>query len=359
MNTNLSKIKVGILGASGYAGAALIRRLLKHSQVDIVAIGSRQYQAEPLAKAWPQFVDLLDLEFVDNEQVIEKSELIFFATPHGVTAPWVNKALQAGKKAIDLSADFRLPPKDFEYWYKQKHEYPELIAKAVYGLVELHRKEIIGKNLIATPGCNSTTAVLGLAPLAFNDLLGEDIIVNIAASLSGAGRGLGLGKHYAEANENMRPYNVAGNHRHTAEVELSLARIKEMGRDLKSIDIKKRPIVSLNPHLVPMTRGIMATSYTKAKADNLNDDVLLEHFQKFYQNDPLVVVQADLPNTKAVYASDRSIVSVRYDKRSKQIVTFAVSDNLAKGAAGQAVQNFNIMNAFNETEGLFLEGIWP
>jgi len=347
------------LGASGYAGAALIRRLLRHPQAEIVALGSRQYESLPLAKSWPQFADLLDLEFVDNDEVIKKSELIFFATPHGVTAPWVNKAIKAGKKAIDLSADFRLPQHDFEYWYKQKHEYPELIDKAVYGLVELHRKEIFGKNLIATPGCNSTTAILALAPLAFNDLLGDDIIVNIAAAVSGAGRTLGLGKHYAEANENMRPYSVAGSHRHTAEIELSLARIQEMGRELKSIDVKKRPIISLNPHLIPMTRGIMATSYTKAKTDNLNNEILLEHFQNFYKDDPLVVVQEDLPNTKAVYASDRSIVSVRYDKRSRQIVTFAVSDNLAKGAAGQAVQNFNIMNAFDETEGLFLEGIWP
>ncbi len=359
MNTNFSKIKVGILGGSGYAGAALIRRLLKHSQVDIVAIGSRQYESKAIATAWPQFAGLLDLKFVNNDEVIENSELIFFATPHGVTAPWVYKAIKAGKKAIDLSADFRLPQADFEYWYKQKHEYPELIDKAVYGLVELHRKEIVGKNLIATPGCNSTTAILGLAPLAFNDLLGEDIIVNVAAAVSGAGRGLGLGKHYAEANENMRPYSVTGNHRHTAEVELSLARIMAMGHELKTVNLQKRPIVSLNPHLIPMTRGIMATSYTKAKTDNLNDEILLEHFQDFYKNDPMVLVQEDLPNTKAVYASDRSIISVRYDKRSKQIVTFAVSDNLAKGAAGQAVQNFNIMNEFNETEGLFLEGIWP
>ena len=132
-----------------------------------------------------------------------------------------------------------------------------------------------------------------------------------------------------------------------------------MGHELKTVNLQKRPIVSLNPHLIPMTRGIMATSYTKAKTDNLNDEILLEHFQDFYKNDPMVLVQEDLPNTKAVYASDRSIISVRYDKRSKQIVTFAVSDNLAKGAAGQAVQNFNIMNEFNETEGLFLEGIWP
>jgi len=352
-------IKVGILGASGYAGAALIRRLLNHPNADLVAIGSRQYESQTLEKVWPQLVDSLDIKFANNDEVIEKSELIFFATPHGVTAPWVKKAVDAGKQVVDLSADFRLPPEDFEYWYKQKHAFPELIDKAVYGLVELHREEIVNQNLIATPGCNSTTANLALAPLALEGLLGENIIVNIAAAVSGAGRGLALGLHYAEANENMRPYKVAGSHRHTAEIELTLARIKKMGRNIKSEDVLARPLVSLNPHLVPMTRGIMATAYTFPKSSDLSTDGLLELFKDFYQNDPMVVVQNDLPQTKAVFGNDRSIVSVRYDERSGQIISFAVSDNLAKGAAGQAVQNFNVMNGFEETTGLFTQGIWP
>jgi N-acetyl-gamma-glutamyl-phosphate reductase len=361
MHNDSAVINVGILGASGYGGAELIRRLRQHPQVKLSGLGSRQYLGQQIDACWPQLAGLLpELTFQDNDAVIDTCEVLFCATPHGDTAPLVNQALAAGKRVIDLSADFRLPPELYEVWYGHRHPHPELYEQARYGLVELHREELGGATLIANPGCNSSTAILALAPLAAANLLGDDIIVNIMTGVSGAGRGAKLPFHYTEVSDSVRPYNVAGKHRHTAEVELTLGRVKALGRMLQTHSEPEVLTVSFNPHLVPMARGIVATTYTRPVTDReLSTEILLSLYQEFYASDPLIHVQTALPESKAVWGSDRTLVSVRFDERSGHIVAFAAIDNLGKGAAGQAVQNFNVMHGFSETTALSLEGIWP
>ena len=356
-----SKVRVGILGASGYGGAGLLRRLAVHPHVEVTGVASRQFLSQPVSACWPQLTGHFpDLTFQDNDTVTQSCDVLFCATPHGATAPLVKQAVDAGCKVVDLSADFRLPPDEYAHWYGQ-HPHPELYERAVYGLVELHRDELKGAELIANPGCNATAAILALAPLAAHGLLGRDIVVSNASGVSGAGRSPSLGLHYPELNENMRPYKVAGTHRHIAEVEATLGRAQHIGRRLKTHEAFGKPIVTLSPHLVPMTRGILATCHTRPEETDrpLSDGSLLELYQTFYQDEPLISVQTDLPQTKAVYGSDRCVMSVRYDQRSGHVTAMAVIDNLGKGAAGQAVHNFNLMMGFEETLGLFIQGVWP
>ena len=351
-------IRVGILGSSGYGGAELVRRLLHHSQVEITALGSRQYLGQKVASAWPQLVGRLEhLTFQDNDAVIEGCDVVFCATPHGATARLVKQALDAGREVIDLSADFRLPMDVYKEWYGP-HPHPEVYALARYGLVELHRDELQGARLLAVPGCNSSAAIIALAPLAATGLLGPDIVANIATGVSGAGRAAALGFHFPETNENVKPYKVAGSHRHTAEIELTLGRLAQQGKQLETHSNTPPLTVSFNPHLVPMTRGILATCYTKPR-DAPSEEELFNMYRSFYEPDPLVSFQEDLPQTKAVYGSDRTVVSVRVDKRSGHVVAFAALDNLGKGAAGQAIQGFNVVHGFDETQGLVLSGLWP
>lgn len=356
------QVNVGILGASGYGGAELLRRLLTHPQVTVSGVASRQFLGQPVRACWPQLAGVSDLVFGDTEAVITGCDTVFCATPHGETAPLVERALAAGKKVVDLSADFRLSPEAYAVWYGP-HPCPELCDRAVYGLTELHREELPGAELIAVPGCNCTTANLALAPLAAHGLLGRDVVVNVIAGVSGAGRSTALGFHYPELNENAKPYKVAGTHRHTAEIEDTLGRVQASRRPVKTRGDFSGPVVSFTPHLVPMTRGILATCSTrpeKAELDQeLNDETLLELYREFYAGEPLVTVQNELPQTKAVYGSDRTLVSVRFDARSQMISAFAVTDNLGKGAAGGAVQAFNVAHGFAETTGLFTQGVWP
>ena len=354
----MASIRIGILGASGYGGAELVRRLLHHPRVEITALGSRQYLDQSVASAWPHLVGRLEkLAFRDNDEVIDGCDVVFCATPHGATARMVKQALDAGKSVIDLSADFRLPIAVYEQWYGV-HPHPELYEAARYGLVELHRSELKDARLVAVPGCNSSAAILALAPLAANNLLGPDVIANIATGVSGAGRAPALGFHFPETNENTKPYKVAGTHRHTAEIELTLGRLQQKGKRLQTHSDASPHTMSFNPHLVPMTRGILATCYTKPQRQP-SERELFDLYQAFYKEDPLVSFQEDLPQTKAVYGSDRTLVSVRQDARSGHIVAFAALDNLGKGAAGQAVQCFNVVHGFEETLGLVLEGLWP
>jgi len=352
------RVKVGILGASGYGGAELLRRLLTHPHVTVSGVASRQFLGQPVSTCWPQLAGVSRLVFEDTDAVIAGCDVLFCATPHAETAPLVKEALEAGKRTIDLSADFRLSPEEYETWYGP-HPHPELCDRAVYGLVELHRDELKGAELVAVPGCNCTTANLALAPLAANGLLGREVIVNVITGVSGAGRGASLGFHYPEANENAKPYKVAGTHRHTAEIEATLGRVQAFGRQVRTKGDFAKPTVSFTPHLVPMTRGILATCTTRSETGGLSDEGLLALYEDFYNGEQLVTVQRELPQTKAVYGSDRSLVSVRFDPRSGAVSAFCALDNLGKGAAGQAVQGFNVALEFDETLGLFTQGVWP
>ena len=219
-SSSASGLRVGVLGASGYGGAGLIERLMRHPHVRLAAIGSRAYLGQPLSASWPHLAGLdSPLRFASSDDVIAASDVVFCATPHGATAPLVAQAVAEGKRVIDMSADFRLDAREYEEWYGAPHPHPELLADAVYGMVELHRNELPGARIVASPGCNATAASLALAPLAAAGLIGDAVIVNVLTGVSGAGRGPSQAMHYSEMNENARPYKPAGTHRHTAEIE--------------------------------------------------------------------------------------------------------------------------------------------
>jgi N-acetyl-gamma-glutamyl-phosphate reductase len=352
-------IHAGILGATGYAGAGLIERLLRHPEVELVALGSRRWVGRDTSEAWPQLAGLTDLTFTDNNAVIDKSDVVFCATPHRDTAALVAQARSAGKRVIDLSADFRLEPKTYTRWYGIEHPHPELYPEACYGLVELYREHLHNANIISTPGCNATTVILALAPIAAEGLLGKDIVANVITGASGAGRGVSDNLHFSQLNETSQPYKVAGQHRHLAEIEMSLEHAANRGKVLTAQGGAPPPVVTFTPHLVPMTRGILATCVTYPDQDSLDDPTLFALYQDYYEGDPLIHIQTELPTTKAVTGSDRVLISVHKDPRSQAILTFAAIDNLGKGAAGQAVQGFNVAFGFSETLGLSLVGDWP
>jgi N-acetyl-gamma-glutamyl-phosphate reductase len=351
-------VRAAVLGASGYGGAGLIERLRQHPEVDLTALASRQYLGQPIDAAWPQFAGLLPHRFVDTEEAIAAAEVLFCATPHAATAPLVAAARAAGVWVVDLSADYRLDVDTYRTWYAE-HPHPELLGEAVYGLPELHRAELPGAAIVASPGCNATAATLALAPLAALDLLGAYPVVTIVTGVSGAGRALDLGLHHPELQENARPYKVAGTHRHTPEIEANLGRIRAQGRSVRTHGAREPVTIAFNPVLVPMTRGILATAVVRPERDAPDDAALLAGYRDFYAHDPLVHVQAELPQTKAVWGSDRALVTVRRDARSGAIVALATIDNLGKGAAGQAIQGFNLAFGFPETLALRLEGMWP
>ena len=358
LNTAPGLVRVGILGASGYGGAELLRRLLRHPHVTVSGVASRQFLGQPVSACWPQLIGVSDLTFENTDAVIAGCEVLFCATPHGETAPIVKQALDAGKRVVDLSADFRLEPADYALWYGP-HPYPEGCDRAVYGLTEFHRDELPGAELVAVPGCNCTAANLALAPLAANGLLGPDVTVTVLAGVSGAGRSASLGLHYAEVNENAKPYKVAGTHRHTAELEDTLGRLQTYGKRARTRGDFAKKAVSFTPHLVPMTRGILATCVTRPEDSSLTDKGLLTLYRDFYDGEPLVTVQEALPQTKAVAGSDQTLLTVRFDPRTGAVSAFAAIDNLGKGAAGGAVQAFNVASGFDETAGLFMQGVWP
>ncbi|MFA5551030.1 MAG: N-acetyl-gamma-glutamyl-phosphate reductase [Trueperaceae bacterium] len=362
----MSGLTAGILGASGYGGAGLIQRLMHHPEVDALALGSRQYLGQALGACWPQLQGLLPgAVFEDTDSVIERSQVLFCATPHGATAPLVARALAAGKRVIDLSADFRLAPATYALWYGAEHPHPELYEQARYGLVELHRDELAGAQLVASPGCNATSGSLALAPLAAASLLGESVVVNVLTGVSGAGRSPGEAFTYAELNDNAKAYKPGGTHRHTAEMEATAGRAIAAaaagnGKALRTHHPFEGQRVSFTPHLVPMSRGILATCSVKVPdTANVTPDSLHELLADYYAGDPLVVVQRELPQTKAVAGSDRALLSAHYDERSRHALVFCALDNLGKGAAGQAVQGFNVAFGFPETQGLAQAGMWP
>lgn len=362
----MSKLVAGILGASGYGGAGLIERLMRHPEVSGLMLGSRQYLGKEVGACWPQFQGLLPgVRFADTDEVIERCDVLFCATPHGATAPLVAQALAAGKRVIDLSADFRLSADEYAQWYGGRHPHPELIPQAVYGLVELHRHELPGCNLVASPGCNATSGSLSLAPLAAAGLIGGTAVVNVLTGVSGAGRSPGEAFTYAELNDNAKAYKPGGTHRHTAEMEATAGRAAAAaeagdGKRLSTHAPFDAPKVSFTPHLVPMSRGILATcSVPLPEGVSISKTELAGLVAHYYQGDPMVVVQEDLPNTKAAANSDRAFLSVHVDERTGQAIVFCAIDNLGKGAAGQAVQGFNVAFGFDETTALSLAGVWP
>lgn len=340
-------IRVGIAGATGYGGIELLRLLGNHLEATVVLAGTESYVGQELAAVYPHLagrVALLGQE-ATPEALAESCDLVFTALPHGVPMKLAPAVLASGRKLIDLGADFRLRDiAAFETWYKHKHGATDLMAQAVYGLPELYREQIRGASLVGNPGCYPTSCALASAPLLKAGVVERrGIIFDSKSGVSGAGRGVNLGVHYSEVNENFKAYNIAGAHRHTPEIEQTLT-------DLAG---GEKVLVSFTPHLVPMIRGILTTAYFQLTED-LSTEQVLDLFRTFYASEPFVRVRpaGDLPATKQVWGSNYCDIGLQVDRRTGRVLVIAVIDNLVKGAAGQAVQNMNLLFGLPETTGL-------
>lgn len=333
-------INVGIYGATGYAGYELIGLLRQHPQINIVFATSRTYAGQRLSDVFPTLDDLPLVAADDAEP--GKCDVVFCCLPHGTTIPTVVAALGAGTRVIDLSADFRLHDAGlYPEWYKHTHSAPELLGSAVYGLSERYRETIRDARLVANPGCYATSILLGLLPLAERGLLTDQVIVDAKSGVSGAGRSLALKNHFAEANENFSPYKIGHTHQHIAEIEQELG---ELGEAVHVI---------FSPHLLPVNRGILSTMYVRLPRD-LDEAAVRGMYAERFGNEPFVhlLPQNQLPTLAHAVRTNRCAVQVQpVDDRGNWIVT-SVEDNLLKGAAGQALQNMNIMFGFNEVLGL-------
>lgn len=342
-------IKVGIVGGTGYTGIELIRLLCMHPNVEIQAITSRSEAGRPLSALVPNFFEMSQLIFQEPTlDVLTQCDLVFFATPNGTAMKMTPDLLDAGVRVIDLAADFRIKDvSTWEQWYGQKHTCPDLVSEAVYGLPELNRDAIKQARLVANPGCYPTSVILGLLPLLKNDLVDAGhLIADTKSGVSGAGRGANIGTLHSEVSENFKAYGISG-HRHQPEISAVLSAVCPA----ESLQL------TFVPHLLPMNRGIHATLYAFAKQsmDNLTD-----MYREHYSNEPFVTVldEGVHPETRAVRATNYCVMSV--NKVSKeQIVVLSVIDNLVKGAAGQAIQNMNLMYDLPETLGIEAIGLLP
>lgn len=345
-------IKVGIIGATGYAGSELVRILLGHKDVEIKWYGSRSYIDKKYASIYQNFFQLVDANCMDDnmEVLADQVDVIFTATPQGLCASLVNEEILSKVKIIDLSADFRIKDvKVYEEWYKLEHKSPQFIEEAVYGLCELNREDVKKARLVANPGCYTTCSILTCYPLVKEGIIDPNtIIVDAKSGTSGAGRGAKVDNLFCEVNENMKAYGVA-THRHTPEIEEQLG-----------YACGEKITINFTPHLVPMNRGILATAYASLKKDVTYEEVKAI-YDKYYADERFVrVLKKDVcPQTKWVEGSNYVDVNFKIDPRTNRIIMMGAIDNLVKGAAGQAVQNMNLMFGLKESEGLELVPMFP
>lgn len=350
-------VKVGIIGATGYAGNELVRLLMGHKDVEIIWYGSRSYIDKKYAEVYQNMFEIVEDTCLDDnmEELASKVDVIFTATPQGFLAGVLTEEILSRVKIIDLSADFRIKDvKTYEKWYKIEHKSPQFIEEAVYGLCEINRDKVKGARLIANPGCYTTCSILTAYPLVKEGLIDPDtLIIDAKSGTSGAGRGAKLPNLFCEVNENMKAYGVT-NHRHTPEIEEQLG--YAAGKEI---------VVNFTPHLVPMNRGILATEYAtlNKKADGTlpTYEEVKAVYDKYYKNEKFVrVLEKDVcPETKWVEGSNYVDVNFKIDERTGRIVMMGALDNLVKGAAGQAVQNMNLLFGFDEAEGLNLVPMFP
>ena len=345
-------IKVGIIGATGYAGSELVRILLGHKDVEIKWYGSRSYIDKKYASIYQNFFQLVDANCMDDnmEVLADQVDAIFTATPQGLCASLVNEEILSKVKIIDLSADFRIKDvKVYEEWYKLEHKSPQFIEEAVYGLCEINREDVKKARLVANPGCYTTCSILTCYPLVKEGIIDPNtIIVDAKSGTSGAGRGAKVDNLFCEVNENMKAYGVA-THRHTPEIEEQLG-----------YACGEKITINFTPHLVPMNRGILATAYASLKKDVTYEEVKAI-YDKYYADEKFVrVLEKDVcPQTKWVEGSNYVDVNFKIDPRTNRIIMMGAIDNLVKGAAGQAVQNMNLMFGLKESEGLELVPMFP
>ena len=345
-------IKAGIIGATGYAGAEIVRLLMGHPKVEIKWLGSRSYIDQRYADIYRNMFQIVeDICKDDNlDKLAEEVDVIFTATPQGFCASVINEEILSKVKVIDLSADFRI--KDvaiYEKWYGIEHKSPEYIKEAVYGLCEINREDIKKARLVANPGCYTTCSILSLYPLVKEGLIDPStIIIDAKSGTSGAGRGAKVDNLFCEVNENMKAYGVA-THRHTPEIE------EQLGYAAGLVIV-----LNFTPHLVPMNRGILVTAYASLK-EKVSYETVKAAYDKYYEKEKFVrVLEKDVcPQTKWVEGSNYVDVNFKIDERTGRVIVMGALDNLVKGAAGQAVQNMNLVFGLDESTGLDLVPIFP
>ncbi len=341
---------VAVVGATGYTGVELLRILVQHPQVNIKVVTSRSEAGIPVASVFPNLRQHLKLAFTEPDiDLLAECELVFFATPNGTAMTMAPELLKRGVKLIDLSADFRIQDaKIWSHWYGMQHACEEVLAEAVYGLPEVNRALIRKASLIANPGCYPTAVQLGFIPLLKHELVDpQSLIADVKSGVSGAGRKAALGTLLCEVSESTKAYAIQG-HRHHPEIV--------QGLNAHS----KQPVnLTFMPHLTPMIRGIQASLYATLQSANVSDIQRL--YEEFYRDEPFVdVLEPGLsPETRAVRGSNMCQIAITQPSESNKIVILAAEDNLVKGAAGQAVQNMNIMFGYPETQGLDIVSILP
>lgn len=349
-------VRVGVVGGSGYTGGELLRLLATHPQVEVTYVTSREYAGKPFTAIHPHlrgFYKGMKFSEVSVESIAEKCETVFVNTPHGVSTSITPQLLERGLKVLDLSADFRLKnPEDYVTWYEQPHPRHELLEEAVYGLPELHRENIKSARLVACPGCNSTAALISLIPAVETGLIDlQHIAVDIKVGSSEAGIKPTLGTHHPERANVMRPYEAEG-HRHVAEVEQELSRLA--GKKVK---------VALVPHAVGAVRGALATSHVWLLSPEIDETKIWKSYANRYGKEPFIRIvhgaPFKYPDPKYVIGSNFVDVGFAVESRIGRAALFAAIDNLMKGAAGQAVQCFNILHGFDETTGLKIPPLRP
>lgn len=345
-------IKVAVAGGTGYAGQELLRILYRHPQAEVISIGSRSYTGKPFDAVYHNYKGISSAvcENRDLAELADEADVIFLALPHGIASSQVTPEVLAKTKIIDLGADFRLHDIDvYKEWYQVEHHGQQLLGQAVYGLPELHRKAIAPARLIANPGCYTTCSILSLAPLLANHCIDESsIIIDAKSGVTGAGRGMNLPNLYCECNESIKAYKVTA-HRHTPEIEQELSQLGGAPVTL-----------TFTPHLTPMNRGILAVCYANLK-EKATESELLSMYHSFYKDEYFVRVydEGDLPETRWVKGSNFCDIGLKVDARTGRVIVIGAIDNLIKGAAGQAVQNMNLLFGLDEKTGIDLIPDFP
>ncbi|MBQ6809674.1 MAG: N-acetyl-gamma-glutamyl-phosphate reductase [Clostridia bacterium] len=339
----MNKIKASIIGASGYAGAELLRILLLHPNVEVVGITSVSYTGQGIETIYPSFTKICEKLLVTEEEAVELADVVFASMPHGLSQELAATCDKNGKVFIDLGADFRLDEGEvYEKWYGKEYVHEDLHKKAVYGLSEIFREDVKNTKIIGNPGCYPTSISLGLYPAIKNQLIvADDLIIDSKSGVTGAGKGLSQKTHYPECNEAFSPYNI-GKHRHTPEIEQTLS--KFAGKEVR---------VTFTPHLLPVNRGIVSTIYCN-KATDMTLEEIRNLYVEAYKNEKFVRVLplGDCANLKNVRYSNYCDISLHEDTHTNKLIIVSTIDNMVKGAAGQAVQNMNIVFGFEEDAGI-------
>lgn len=345
-------IKAGVIGATGYVGTELIRLLEKHGDVELKYITSKSYVGKSYDEIYENYRGVFDMECheQDIEKIADEVDVIFMALPHGIASKEIDEKILEKAKVIDIGADYRISDQEvYESWYNTEHGSPELLKEAVYGLCELKREEVKKTRIVANPGCYPTCSILSLSPLLKEGLIEEDsIIIDAKSGVTGAGRSLNIGTHYTECNESFKAYGIAS-HRHTPEIEEQLSEVS--GSDI---------VLNFTPHLVPMNRGILVTAYAKLKSPKSYEEIKAV-YEKHYGDEHFVRLTKEgiFPETKWVKGSNFCDIGIKVDERTNRVIVVGAIDNMIKGAAGQAVQNMNIMFGLDEKSGLEDVSIFP